>query len=169
MVGRRRVEQSVQRTSALGWKPTYLDLRSGCPAIPPALRSAGQQTWIRSPERRRPQVSPSRCRLANALPIHLAGDTAAMAAGHLAGGHDRADMTQELVRYVLLAAASATVAGVVFEALRRRVAGTRLDRQLREQHLRPAHLNRIRRVPANAGMPIGIDRVHRDAPHLVGR
>jgi hypothetical protein len=43
-------------------------------------------------------------------------------------------MTQELVRYVLLASASATVAGVVFEGLRRRVAGTRLDRQFREQH-----------------------------------
>jgi hypothetical protein len=93
-------------------------------------------------------------------------DTAAMAAGHLAGGHDRADM--ELVRYVLLASTSATVAGVVFEGLRRRVAGTRLDRQLREQHLRPAHLNRIRRVAGNAGMPIGIVSVHRDAPHLVG-
>jgi len=46
----------------------------------------------------------------------------------------RADMTQELVRYVLLASASATVAGLAFEGLRRRVAGTRLDRQLREQH-----------------------------------
>jgi hypothetical protein len=57
-----------------------------------------------------------------------------MAAGHLAGGQKRADMTQELVRYVLLASASATVAGVVFEGLRRRVAGTRLDRQLRELH-----------------------------------
>jgi hypothetical protein len=56
-----------------------------------------------------------------------------MAAGHLAGGHERADMT-ELVRYVLLASASATVAGVMFEGLRRRVAGTRLDRQLREQY-----------------------------------
>jgi hypothetical protein len=92
-------------------------------------------------------------------------DTAAMAAGHLAGGHDRADMTQELV---LLASASATVAGVVFEGLRRRVAGTRLDRQLREQHLRPAHLNRIRRVAGNAGRPIGIVGGLRDAPHLVG-
>ena len=60
------------------------------------------------------------------------GDTAAMAAGHLAGGHERADMTEELVRYVLLASASATVAGVMFEGLRRRVAGTRLDRQLRK-------------------------------------
>ena len=89
-----------------------------------------------------------------------------MAAGHLAGGHERADMTQELV---LLASVSATVAGVVFEGLRRRVEGTRLDRQLREQHLRPAHLNRIRRVAGNAGLPIGIVRVHRDAPHLVGR
>ena len=39
-------------------------------------------------------------------------------------------MTQELVRYVLLASASATMAGVVFEGLRRRAAGTRLDRQL---------------------------------------
>jgi hypothetical protein len=64
----------------------------------------------------------------------MAGDTATMTAGHLAGGQDRADMTQELVRYVLLASASATVAGVVFEGLRRRVAGTRLDRQFREQH-----------------------------------
>jgi hypothetical protein len=62
-----------------------------------------------------------------------------MAAGHLAGGHERAGMTQELV---LLA--SATVAGVVFEGLRRRVAGTRLDRQLREQHLRPAAPEPIR-------------------------
>jgi len=43
-------------------------------------------------------------------------------------------LTQELVRYVLLASASATVASVAFEGLRRRVAGTRLDRQLREQH-----------------------------------
>jgi hypothetical protein len=43
-------------------------------------------------------------------------------------------MTQELVRYALLASASATVAGLAFEGLRRRVAGTRLDRQLREQH-----------------------------------
>jgi hypothetical protein len=84
-----------------------------------------------------------------------------MAAGHLAGGHERADMTQELVRYVLLASASATVAGVMFEGLRRRAAGTRLDRQLREQHLRPAHLNRIRRVAGNAGLPIGIVGVHR--------
>jgi hypothetical protein len=92
-----------------------------------------------------------------------------MAAGHLAGGHERADMTQELVRYVLLASASATVAGVMFEGLRRRVTGTRLDRQLREQHLRPAHLNRIRRVAGNAGLPIGSVRVHSDAPHLVGR
>jgi hypothetical protein len=82
----------------------------------------------------------------------LAGDNAAMAAGHLAGGHERADMTQELVRYVMLASASATMAGVVFEGSRRRVAGTRLDRQLREQHLRPAHLNRIRRVAGNAGL-----------------
>jgi hypothetical protein len=57
-----------------------------------------------------------------------------MAAGHLAGGPVRADMTQELMRYVLLASASATVAGAVFEGLRRRVAGTRLDRQLRERH-----------------------------------
>jgi hypothetical protein len=57
-----------------------------------------------------------------------------MAAGHLAGGHERADMTQELGRYVLLASSSAAVAGVVFEGLRRRVAGTRLDWQLREQH-----------------------------------
>jgi hypothetical protein len=86
---------------------------------------------------------------------------AVMAAGHLAGGHERADMTQELVRYVLLASASATVAGVMFEGLRRRAAGTRLDRQLREQHLRPAHLNRIRRVAGNAGLPIGIVGVHR--------
>jgi hypothetical protein len=95
-------------------------------------------------------------------------DTAAMA-GHLAGGHERADMTQELVRYLLLASGSATVAGVVFEGLRRRAAGMRLDRQLREQHLRPAHLNRIRRVAGNAGLPIGIVTGGRDAPHLVGR
>jgi hypothetical protein len=78
-------------------------------------------------------------------------------------------MTQELARFVLLASASAAVAGVLFEGLRRRVAGSRLDRQLREQHLRPAHLNRIRRVAGNSGLPIGIDGVHRDAPHLVGR
>jgi hypothetical protein len=91
----------------------------------------------------------------------LAGDTAAMAAGHLAGGHDRADMTQELARYAMLALALATVAGVVFEGLRRRAAGTRLDRQLREQHFRPAHLNRIRRVAGTAGLPIGIVRIHR--------
>jgi acyl-[acyl carrier protein]--UDP-N-acetylglucosamine O-acyltransferase len=57
-----------------------------------------------------------------------------MAARHLKGGQLRADMTQDLVRYVLLASASATMAGVVFEGLRRRVTGTRLDRQLREQH-----------------------------------
>jgi hypothetical protein len=56
-----------------------------------------------------------------------------MAAGHLAGGQIGRDMTQELVRYALLASTSATVAGLVFEGLRRRVAGTRLDRQLREQ------------------------------------
>ena len=43
-------------------------------------------------------------------------------------------MTLEVVRYVLLASTSATVAGVVFEGLRRRVAGARLDRQLRELH-----------------------------------
>jgi len=97
------------------------------------------------------------------------GDTAAMAAGHRAGGHEKADMTQELVRYVLLASASATMAGVVFEGLRRRAAGMRLDRQLRDQRLRAAHLNRIQRVADNAGLPIGIVRGHRDAPHLVGR
>jgi hypothetical protein len=57
-----------------------------------------------------------------------------MAAGHLAGGQERAEMTLEVVRYVLLASTSATVAGVVFEGLRRRVAGARLDRQLRELH-----------------------------------
>jgi hypothetical protein len=57
-----------------------------------------------------------------------------MAVGHLAGGQKRADMTQELVRHVLLASASVTAAGLVFEGLRRRIAGTRLDRQLREQH-----------------------------------
>jgi hypothetical protein len=78
-------------------------------------------------------------------------------------------MTQELVRYVLLASASATMAGVVFEGLRRRAVGMRLDRQLRDQHLRAAHLNRIRRVAGNAGLPIGIVRGRRDAPHLVGR
>jgi hypothetical protein len=78
-------------------------------------------------------------------------------------------MTQELVRYVLLASASATVAGVVFEGLRRRAVGTRLDRQLREQHFRPAHLHRIRHVAGNAGLSIGIVRGHRDAPHLAGR
>ena len=43
-------------------------------------------------------------------------------------------MTQELARDVLLASVSATVAGVVFEGVRRRFAGTRLDRQFREQH-----------------------------------
>jgi hypothetical protein len=59
-----------------------------------------------------------------------AGETARVAAG-VAGGHERADMTQELVRNALLASAAA---GVVFEGLRRRLAGTRLDRQLREQH-----------------------------------
>jgi hypothetical protein len=90
-----------------------------------------------------------------------------MAAGHLAGGQDWADMTQELVRYVLLA--SATAAGVLFEGLRRRAAGLRLDRQLREQHFRPAHLDRIRRVAGNAGVPIGPVRGHGSAPHLVGR
>ena len=78
-------------------------------------------------------------------------------------------MTQELVRYVLLVSASATVAGVVFEGLRRRAAGTRLDRQLREQHFRPAHLHRIRHVAGNAGLSIGIVRGHRDAPYLAGR
>ena len=77
-------------------------------------------------------------------------------------------MTQELVPYVLMASGSAAVLGVVFEGVRRRVAGTRLDRQLREQHLRPAHLNRVRRVAGNVGLPIGTVMVHRDAPHLVG-
>jgi hypothetical protein len=43
-------------------------------------------------------------------------------------------LTQELVRYLLLASVSVTVASLAFEGLRRRVAGTRLDRQLREQH-----------------------------------
>jgi hypothetical protein len=100
--------------------------------------------------------------------VRFTSDTATMAAGHLAGGHERADMTQELVRYVLMASASATVVGVMFEGVRRRVAGTRLDRQLREQHLRPAHLNRLRRVAGTVGLPIGIVMVHRDAPHLVG-
>jgi hypothetical protein len=57
-----------------------------------------------------------------------------MTAGHLAGGQDRADMTQELVRNVLLVSASVTAAGLAFEGLRRRVVGTRLDRQFREQH-----------------------------------
>ena len=77
-------------------------------------------------------------------------------------------MTQELVRYVLMASASAAVVGVMFEGVRRRVAGVRLDRQLREQHLRPAHLRRTRRVAGNGGLPIGSVIVHRDAPHLVG-
>jgi ubiquinone/menaquinone biosynthesis C-methylase UbiE len=81
----------------------------------------------------------------------------------------RADMTQAIARFVLLASASATVAGVLFEGLRRRVAGSRLDRQLREQHLRPAHLNRIRRIAGNAGLPIGIDGVHRDARRSLTR
>jgi hypothetical protein len=102
--------------------------------------------------------------------VRFAGcDTAAMAAGHRAGGHERADMTQELVRYVLLASASVTAAGAVFEGLRRRAGGMRLDQQLREQHLRPAHLDRIRRVAGNAGLPVGIGGGHPDAPHLVGR
>jgi hypothetical protein len=57
-----------------------------------------------------------------------------MAACHLVGGQIGRDMTQELVRYVLLTSASATMAGLVFEGLRRRLAGARLDRQLREQH-----------------------------------
>jgi hypothetical protein len=43
-------------------------------------------------------------------------------------------MTEELVRIVLLAATSSAVAVVAVEGLRRRVAGTRFDRQLREQH-----------------------------------
>ena len=43
-------------------------------------------------------------------------------------------MTEELVRFVLLAAASSAAAVVAVEGLRRRVAGTRFDRQLREQH-----------------------------------
>jgi hypothetical protein len=43
-------------------------------------------------------------------------------------------MTEELLRIVVLAVASSTVAVVVVEGLRRRVAGTRFDRQLREQH-----------------------------------
>jgi hypothetical protein len=77
-------------------------------------------------------------------------------------------MTQELVRYVMMPSASAAVVGVMFEGVRRRVAGVRLDRQLREQHLRPAHLRRIRRVTGNGGLPIGTVMVHRDAPHLVG-
>jgi hypothetical protein len=43
-------------------------------------------------------------------------------------------MTEELVRYLLLATSSAAVAVVTIEGLRRRVAGTRFDRHLREQH-----------------------------------
>jgi acyl-[acyl carrier protein]--UDP-N-acetylglucosamine O-acyltransferase len=66
--------------------------------------------------------------------VRFTGDTTTVAAGHLVGGQSRADMTQELVRYVLLASASATVAGMMLEGVRRRVAGTRFDRQLREQH-----------------------------------
>jgi hypothetical protein len=43
-------------------------------------------------------------------------------------------MTEEILRVVVLAAASSSVAVVMVEGLRRRVAGTRFDRQLREQH-----------------------------------
>jgi hypothetical protein len=43
-------------------------------------------------------------------------------------------MTQEILRYLVLASASSAVAVVAIEGLRRRVAGARLDRQLREQH-----------------------------------
>jgi hypothetical protein len=43
-------------------------------------------------------------------------------------------MTQELLRYLLLATTSSAVAVVAIEGVRRRVAGTRFDRQLREQH-----------------------------------
>ena len=43
-------------------------------------------------------------------------------------------MTEELVRVLLLAAASSAAAIVAVEGLRRRVAGTRFDRQIREQH-----------------------------------
>jgi hypothetical protein len=68
------------------------------------------------------------------MSIRFPLDAATMAVGHLPRGHERADMTQELVRYVLMASASATVVGMMFEGVRRRVAGTRLSRQLREQH-----------------------------------
>jgi hypothetical protein len=43
-------------------------------------------------------------------------------------------MTQEFLRYLLLATASSAVAVLAVEGLRRRVAGTRFDRHLREQH-----------------------------------
>ena len=43
-------------------------------------------------------------------------------------------MTEEFVRIALLAATSSAAAIVAVEGLRRRVAGTRFDRQLREQH-----------------------------------
>ena len=43
-------------------------------------------------------------------------------------------MTQEFLRFLLLATTSSAVAVVAVEGLRRRAAGTRFDRQLREQH-----------------------------------
>jgi hypothetical protein len=43
-------------------------------------------------------------------------------------------MTEEILRVVLLATTSSAAAIVAVEGLRRRVAGTRFDRQLREQH-----------------------------------
>ena len=43
-------------------------------------------------------------------------------------------MTQEFLRFLLLATASSAATVVAVEGLRRRVAGTRFDRQLREQH-----------------------------------
>ncbi|HEY8523890.1 MAG TPA: hypothetical protein VIL48_02930 [Acidimicrobiales bacterium] len=44
-------------------------------------------------------------------------------------------MTDAIVRNVFLAATTATTAILVVESLRRRLAGARLDRQLREQRL----------------------------------
>jgi hypothetical protein len=42
-------------------------------------------------------------------------------------------MTGELVEYLVLATTSAAAAVVLIEGVRRRVAGTRFDRDLREQ------------------------------------
>lgn len=43
-------------------------------------------------------------------------------------------MMDEIVRYLVLASTSSAAAVLVVEGLRRRLAGARFDRHLREQH-----------------------------------